>query len=245
MKPVTLPDLLRGLVADPGRPRVTWYGPGGERVELSGKTLLNWVSKTANLLVAELDAEPGTTVGLDLPAHWRTVSWVLATWAAGAHAVVAPEQPGLDVLVTTEPGAGAAAARSTSSPSRCRRSRRRSAPRCRPASSTAPSRCACSPTRSSALPPPDAGDPALTAAGRTTAHGELLAPGARPGHGGRRAPRRPGAHRRVTGPGAHRLARRAGARRLAGAAPRRGRHAPEPPARVDAVAGQEGVTRRL
>jgi uncharacterized protein (TIGR03089 family) len=97
--------LLHQLLADPGRPRVTWYGPDGERVELSGKVLLNWVSKTANLLVDELDAEPTTTVGLDLPAHWRTVSWLLATWAVGGHAVVAPEKP-VDVLVTTRPTAG-------------------------------------------------------------------------------------------------------------------------------------------
>jgi uncharacterized protein (TIGR03089 family) len=125
---VTFPECSGGCSTSPGRPRVTWYGPGGERVELSGKTLLNWVSKTANLLVDELDAEPGTAVGIDLPAHWRTVSWLLATWAAGAHALVAPDVgvgggetsdvgvgggetssvPGLDVLVTTEPGPGRA-----------------------------------------------------------------------------------------------------------------------------------------
>jgi uncharacterized protein (TIGR03089 family) len=96
--------LLHQLLSDPGRPRVTWYGPDGERVELSGKVLLNWVSKTANLLVDELDAEPTTTVGLDLPAHWRTITWLLATWAVGGHAVIAPEKA-VDVLVTTRPGA--------------------------------------------------------------------------------------------------------------------------------------------
>ena len=46
--------------ADPGRPRLTWYGPDGERVELSAKVLDNWVAKTANLLVDELDAGPGS-----------------------------------------------------------------------------------------------------------------------------------------------------------------------------------------
>ena len=50
-----VPALLQQLLADPGRPRLTWYGPDAERVELSGKVLLNWVAKTANLLTDELD----------------------------------------------------------------------------------------------------------------------------------------------------------------------------------------------
>jgi uncharacterized protein (TIGR03089 family) len=104
-EPRDVPALLQQLLDDPGRPRLTWYGPDAERVELSGKVLLNWVAKTANLLVDELDAEPGTTVGIELPAHWRTVTWVLAAWSAGAHAVVAPDEP-VDVLVTTDPRPG-------------------------------------------------------------------------------------------------------------------------------------------
>lgn len=110
--------LLQLLTADPGRPRLTWYGDDGERVELSGAVLANWVAKTTNLLVEELDAGPGTRVGSDLPPHWRTVLWALATWRAGATLVVpaaAPDEvPGevpddlpdevpddVDVLVTT------------------------------------------------------------------------------------------------------------------------------------------------
>lgn len=117
-----VPALLRRLVAtDPGRPRVTWYGPAGERVELSGKVLDNWVAKTANLLVDELDAGPGTQVVLDLPAHWRTLVWLLATWSVGARVVVERpagtprESPGdgpagapVDVLVTADPAGPAA-----------------------------------------------------------------------------------------------------------------------------------------
>jgi uncharacterized protein (TIGR03089 family) len=94
--PGSVPDLIRQLLADdPGRPRITWYGPAPERVELSAKTLDNWVSKTANLLVDELDAEPGARIGLALPAHWRTVVWLLATWTVGAHAVVYDETAGV------------------------------------------------------------------------------------------------------------------------------------------------------
>ena len=39
-------------------PRLTWYGPDSERVELSGRVLDNWVAKTSNLLQDELDDRP-------------------------------------------------------------------------------------------------------------------------------------------------------------------------------------------
>ncbi|MCP2266084.1 TIGR03089 family protein [Promicromonospora thailandica] len=99
-------SLLARLAADGGRPRLTWYGDDGERVELSGAVLANWASKTVNLLVEEFDAAPGTRVVVDLPAHWRTAVWALAAWRTGA-TVELPE-PGADaapdVVVTAEPG---------------------------------------------------------------------------------------------------------------------------------------------
>lgn len=80
-----VPRLLAALRAsDPGRPRLTWYGPDGERVELSARVLDTWVAKTANLLADELDVAPGDRVRLDLPPHWRTVVLALAFSAAGA-----------------------------------------------------------------------------------------------------------------------------------------------------------------
>jgi uncharacterized protein (TIGR03089 family) len=103
------------VAADPGRPRLTWYGADGERVELSSRTLENWVAKSANLLMEEFDAGPGSRVGILLPAHWRTATWLLATWTVGACAVVPPGpaagQPGppLDVVVTADPAAAVAA----------------------------------------------------------------------------------------------------------------------------------------
>jgi uncharacterized protein (TIGR03089 family) len=103
-----VPSLLRSLMAaDLGRPRLTWYGAGGERVELSAKTLDNWVAKTANLLVDTLDAGPGTRVMIDLPPHWRTAVWLLGTWAVGGCAL---DTGVAEVVVTTRPAAALAAA---------------------------------------------------------------------------------------------------------------------------------------
>ncbi|HUS21882.1 MAG TPA: TIGR03089 family protein [Aeromicrobium sp.] len=80
----------------PGRPFVTYYDIAtGERTELSGSTTANWVAKTANLLVDELDAEPGTRIEVALPTHWLRTVWILATWAAGGTIVDA----GGDVFV--------------------------------------------------------------------------------------------------------------------------------------------------
>lgn len=115
-RPSHLADLLRLITRDPGRPRLTWYGDDGERVELSGAVLENWVNKTTNLLVEEFDAEHGTRVVLDLPVHWRTMVWASAVWRVGATVVLVPgERAGEagaieavtgsrpDVVVTTRP----------------------------------------------------------------------------------------------------------------------------------------------
>lgn len=80
----------------PGRPFVTYYDvTTGERTELSGTTTANWVAKTANLLVDELDAEPATRVEIVLPTHWLRTVWILATWSVGGTIVDAAG----DVLV--------------------------------------------------------------------------------------------------------------------------------------------------
>lgn len=83
-------------------PRLTWYGPDSERVELSGRVLDNWVAKTSNLLQDELDAEPGMRLGLALPAHWKSVVWALAGWQVGLEAVL--DGGPADFLVTDRPG---------------------------------------------------------------------------------------------------------------------------------------------
>lgn len=85
---------LHARLARDARPKLTWYGDDGERVELSGPVLAQWLTKTANLLVEELDAGPGSRVLLDLPGHWRAVVWALGVWRVGACVVVAPAAVG-------------------------------------------------------------------------------------------------------------------------------------------------------
>lgn len=66
-------------------PVVTYYDVAtGERVELSGVTLANWVSKVANLLVDELDVERGARIRIGLPSHWLRFVWLLGAWRVGA-----------------------------------------------------------------------------------------------------------------------------------------------------------------
>ncbi|MEV6811268.1 TIGR03089 family protein [Micromonospora sp. NPDC051296] len=72
------------IASDPTRPLLTWYDDAtGERTELSGATLANWVAKTANLLVDELALGPGDTAGVLLPPHWQTAAVLLGCWSAG------------------------------------------------------------------------------------------------------------------------------------------------------------------
>ena len=87
-------------------PRLTWYGPDAERVELSGRVLDNWVAKTSNLLQDELDAEPGTRIRLDLPAHWKSVIIALAAWQLGMEVVLGDAEA--ELLATADPAPGAA-----------------------------------------------------------------------------------------------------------------------------------------
>lgn len=96
---ISVPTILSTLrTRQATSPALIWYGPGSERIELSGKVLDNWVAKTSNLLVDELDAEPGIRIRLDLPSHWKTLVWALAAW-----------QTGCTVLVGKSPADGTAA----------------------------------------------------------------------------------------------------------------------------------------
>lgn len=92
-------DHIAGLLAaaiapDPSRPLLTWYDDAtGERTELSGATLANWVAKTANLLVDGLALGPGDRAAVLLPPHWQTAAVLLGCWSAGL-AVITPDAVG-------------------------------------------------------------------------------------------------------------------------------------------------------
>ncbi|WP_422773330.1 TIGR03089 family protein [Plantactinospora sp. WMMC1484] len=72
------------IATDPTRPLLTWYDDAtGDRTELSGATLANWVAKTANLLVDSAGVAPGDPAGVLLPPHWQTAAVLLGCWSAG------------------------------------------------------------------------------------------------------------------------------------------------------------------
>jgi uncharacterized protein (TIGR03089 family) len=76
--------LGRATATDPAQPLLTWYDDGtGERVELSGFTLANWVAKTANLLVDGCGLGAGDPATVLLPPHWQTAAVLLGCWTAG------------------------------------------------------------------------------------------------------------------------------------------------------------------
>lgn len=88
------------LAGDLSRPRLTWYDDGtGERIDLSGKTLLNWVAKAGNWLDLEMGLAPGDELALVMPPnHWRTIYWSLAGWSRGL--TVHLETADADAVVT-------------------------------------------------------------------------------------------------------------------------------------------------
>ena len=96
------------LRSDPARPRITFYedtpGPtNGERIELSGKVVNNWISKAGNALQDEYDLGPGSVVRLALPPHWRALYWAFAVWSVGGIVdLVGDATP--DLLICDDPG---------------------------------------------------------------------------------------------------------------------------------------------
>ncbi len=87
--PPSVPALARERVRGSGdQPFLTFYDDRtGERTELGHATFDNWVAKTANLLVDELDVRRGDSVGLVLGSHWTTVAVAFACWRVGVAAV--------------------------------------------------------------------------------------------------------------------------------------------------------------
>lgn len=102
---MTAPRTINGLstsalAADPARPALTFYDDAtGERTELSGATLANWIAKTANMLVDDCGLGPGDLAAACLPPHWQSAAVLLGCWAAGLAVAVEPAR---------EPAAGSA-----------------------------------------------------------------------------------------------------------------------------------------
>jgi len=107
----TIPAALAAAVRrDPTIPLLTWYDDTtGDRTELSGATVDNWVSKTANLLVDGVGLGPDDAVAVLLPPHWQTAAILLGAWAAGVAVDLGPDAQPVEALFTTGEGAEAAA----------------------------------------------------------------------------------------------------------------------------------------
>ncbi|WP_336923863.1 TIGR03089 family protein [Aquipuribacter sp. SD81] len=80
--PVDVPRLLHLLRVEP-QPRLTWVSRDGERVELSGRVLVNWVAKTANLLGTDCGVGPHDVLRTALGPAWRAPVMWLAAWHLG------------------------------------------------------------------------------------------------------------------------------------------------------------------
>lgn len=111
----TIPGRFASAVRrDPTTPLLTWYDDAsGDRTELSGATLDNWVAKTANLLIDGAGLGPGDTVAVLLPPHWQTAAVLLGASAAGLAVDVGTDPQPVEALFTTPQRAAAAAAWAT------------------------------------------------------------------------------------------------------------------------------------
>jgi len=99
----TIPRAFADAVRrDPAAPLLTWYDDAtGDRSELSGATLDNWVSKTANLLVDGVGLARGDTVAVLLPPHWQAAAIILGVSAAGLAADLGGRPRPVEAVFTT------------------------------------------------------------------------------------------------------------------------------------------------
>src|SRR5215813_5255739 len=89
----------------PDQPLITFYDDAtGERTELSGATLRNWVAKTANMLVDDLDLRPGQWAAVGLPPHWQTAAVLLGCWTIGLAVTTSPDPAEAAFVAAGRPG---------------------------------------------------------------------------------------------------------------------------------------------
>jgi uncharacterized protein (TIGR03089 family) len=89
----TIPQAFAAAVRrDPTTPLLTFYDDTtGDRTELSGATLDNWVAKTANMLADGAGLGGGDGAAVLLPPHWQTAAIMLGAWAAGVGVDAGPD----------------------------------------------------------------------------------------------------------------------------------------------------------
>jgi uncharacterized protein (TIGR03089 family) len=98
----------------PATPLLTFYDDAsGDRTELSGATLDNWVSKTANMLLDGVGLAPGDRVAVLMPPHWQTAAILLGIASAGLAADLGDQPGAVDALFTTPSAVPAAAGKKT------------------------------------------------------------------------------------------------------------------------------------
>jgi uncharacterized protein (TIGR03089 family) len=106
--------LARAVRLFPTTPLLTFYDDvSGDRTELSGATLDNWVSKTANLLIDGVGLGPGDSVAVLMPPHWQTAAVLLGVASAGLTADLGDEPGAVEALFTTPDRVTAAAGKVT------------------------------------------------------------------------------------------------------------------------------------
>lgn len=87
--PSDVPQAL-ALISQRPSPALIWYHQD-ERVELSGRVLVNWVEKAAGLLVDQLDVEAHSPVTVAPTPHWRQIILSLAALRVGARLQLSPQ----------------------------------------------------------------------------------------------------------------------------------------------------------
>jgi uncharacterized protein (TIGR03089 family) len=108
----TIPQAFADAVRrDPTTPLLTFYDDAtGDRTELSGATLDNWVAKTANMLTDGAGLGDGDAVAVLLPPHWQTAAILLGAGAAGLSVDVGDEPQPVEALFTVADRVEAASA---------------------------------------------------------------------------------------------------------------------------------------
>lgn len=91
-------------------PMYTWVNPVG-RIELSGTTFLNGVSKAANMMRDGLEIDSGEEVFIDLGNHWQSPIWFSA--ALSLQAAVSSRSDGVLAIVNRESLQGVTTSRET------------------------------------------------------------------------------------------------------------------------------------